>query len=159
MLFSLLLAGGGYLYLGGGKTTKLALVSCEPILLSGLEFRGVPGDEQLGRVFQEVEQFREESPLHTIYFVEPAGKRDTLHVFVGIEAREEVPDEWIQKRVECKEAVKASLDMHQWVMPSPEKTKRRIIDFASANGHNLEGVFIDIIIDRDRVQVWAPLRN
>lgn len=129
------------------------------MLLSGLEFKGTPGEERLGQVFQRVEQVRKESPLHTIYYIEPAGKRDTLHVFVGIETREGVPADWLQVRVDCKKAVRASLDMHQWVMPSPEKTKQRMIDFASANGQNLQGTFVDVIIDRDQVEVWAPIKE
>ncbi|MDN3686633.1 hypothetical protein [Cyclobacterium jeungdonense] len=158
-LVFLFLVGGGYLYLGGWKKTEFELIPCQPILLAGLEFRGTPGDERLGKVFQQVESFRFESPLHTIYFVEPSGKRDTLHVFVGIEVREGVPEEWIQKRVDCKEAVKASLKMHQWVMPSPENTKQLMSDFASSKGRSLDGIFIDKIIDRDWVEVWAPLKD
>lgn len=159
ILIFLFLAGGGYLYLGGWKKTEFDLIPCQPTVLAGLEFRGTPGDEHLGQVFQEVTTFRADAPLHTIYYVEPAGKRDTLHVFVGIEATEGVPEEWIQKRVECKEAIKASLKMHQWVMPSPDKTKQRMIEFASSKGRSVEGIFIDKIIDRDRVEVWAPLKD
>ncbi|SEJ68719.1 hypothetical protein SAMN05192553_108107 [Cyclobacterium xiamenense] len=158
----LLVAAAGYLYLGGASETKVELVSCQTLDLVGLEYRGTPQEERLGQYFQEVEANRGEAPLYTVYFEEPSGKRDTLHVFVGMasgEGPDRLPTSWAERSFDCSEAVKASMQMHRWVMPGPQQTKKKMEDFASARGRMLQGVFIDKIIGRNHVEVWAPVRE
>jgi hypothetical protein len=158
----LLLAVSVYLYLGGGTETRVDLVACHTVDLVGLEFRGTPQDERLRQYFQDVEANRGEDPLYTIYFEEPSGKRDTLHVFVGLERGDRpqsLPEGWIRRSFACREAVRASMQMHQWVMPGPQQTKQRIQEFALARGVVLQGLFIDKIMGRNHVEVWAPVRE
>lgn len=158
-VFGLLLSGI-YAYLGGFNAVSHELVNCQDIQLIGLEYRGTPQDEALGSIFQKVEAERNEMPLYTIYYVEPTGKRDTLHVFVGLElenSNQKFSEVWIKKSFDCQRAIRASLEMHQLVMPGASSVKQGIADFSKAEQVNLKGLFIDKIISRNKVEVLAPL--
>jgi hypothetical protein len=124
-------------------------------------FEGRPQDEKLGESFRSVETFISESPgsmLHTLYYEEPAGKRDTLRVFIGTDAAD-LPIGFDQFEMPCNQVVVAEINAHRFVMPSPVKVKDKIMAFAEDNGLMLQYVFIDRIIGADRVQVWAPLKS
>lgn len=153
---------GIYAYLGGFNAVRLELVNCQDIELVGLDYQGTPQDKGIGSVFQIVEGERKGSPLYTIYYVEPSGKRDTLHVFVGVEVKNSVNkpgDGWIKKTFDCQRAIRASMEMHQLVMPGANSVKQQISDFAKAKGVNPKGLFIDKIISRNKVEVLAPIKD
>ncbi|WP_163378122.1 hypothetical protein [Cyclobacterium sp. SYSU L10401] len=151
---------GIYVYMGGLNEVRMELIDCRDIELIGLEYRGTPQDEELGLTFQKVEAERNENPLYTIYYKEPSGKRDTLHVFVGLERGNTgkiLSEGWIEKTFECRRAIKASIEMHQLVMPGAGKTKQQMVDFARREQVDPQGVYIDKIISRDKVEVLAPI--
>ncbi|MBD3630232.1 hypothetical protein [Cyclobacterium sp.] len=153
---------GIYAYLGGFNAVSLELVNCQEIELIGLEYQGTPQDEGIGSIFQNVEAERKGSPLYTIYYVEPSGKRDTLHVFVGVEVENSfnnLYDGWVKKTFDCQRAIRASMEMHQLVMPGANSVKQKINDFAKAKGVNPKGHFIDKIISRNKVEVLAPISD
>src|SRR5690554_1137756 len=85
----ILLTGVGVYYLlGGFKDIEFHVEERENIELVGLTYRGTPQDDEIGETFLQVHQLIAKYPetrLHTLYEIEPAGKRDTLEVFVGIE--------------------------------------------------------------------------
>jgi hypothetical protein len=149
-----------YAYLGGFKPVNLEITSCRELNLVGIEYLGTPQDETIGAYFREVEASRGDKPLHTIYFIEPSGKRDTLQVFIGYESKEpklNLSSPWSYQTVECAQVIVAKLEMNRFVMPGPGKTKRAIQDFAKENGLTLKGIFIDKIISSNYVEVWAPI--
>ncbi|EON75590.1 hypothetical protein ADIS_3993 [Lunatimonas lonarensis] len=160
LLFSAVAAG--YYMLGGFNPVVIELKECRTIRLAGLYFEGTPQDERLGESFRSVEWLISGSPgsiLHTIYYEEPAGKRDTMRVFVGTDAAADLPIGFDQLEVPCNQVVVAEINAHRFVMPSPVKVKDKIMAFAEDNGLMLQDVFIDRIIGADRVQVWAPLKS
>src|SRR5690606_13839729 len=73
--------------LGGFNHIQLYLEEQQNIKLLGLRYRGTPQDPGMTGTFREIEKLLGNYPdsrLHTLYFVEPAGKLDTLEVFVGL---------------------------------------------------------------------------
>lgn len=151
-----------YFYLGGFKPITTSITSCSPINLLGVEYLGIPQDERIGDYFRMVERARKEAPLQTIYYIEPDGKRDTLHVFIGFESNtqeKKTTSPWTYESVNCAKAIVAKLEMNRLVMPGPEKTKKAIQAFAKEKGVELEGIYIDKIISSDIVEVWAPIRE
>ncbi|WP_339923361.1 hypothetical protein [uncultured Cyclobacterium sp.] len=149
-----------YFYLGGFNPIELKLNNCSDLNLVGLDYLGIPQDETIGEYFREVEAARKNKPLHTIYYIEPEGKRDSLHVFIGYESgvvdqKGSIP--WTQLSVKCQKVIVASLKMSRFVMPGPEKTKKAIEAFAQENGLSVTGIFIDKIISSNHVEVWAPV--
>lgn len=159
-----LTVGLGYAQLGGFRPIDIALVECADLELVGVEFIGTPQDEMLAGSFRKVEGVQNDNPgsvLHTIYYIEPAGKRDTMHVFVGVQKTSIVRpfSDLTQKEVACKRAVVAKISTHRFVMPSPLRIKRKIQEFASAEGLVLQEIFVDKLLDDSHVEVWAPVNG
>lgn len=165
LFITLLIIGGiillAYALLGGFNDVEIRVVDCSEIRLIGIDYRGTPQDESLTVAFKKVEDKRpKDNHLHTVYFVEPAGKRDTMHVFVGIEANGVSGVEvegWDSLSFKCESAIVVGVEGHRFVMPNPEKIKNQISSYVKDHGLVLQGVFIDRIIERDKVEVWAPL--
>lgn len=156
---TVLVAIGFYVFneMGGFKEVKLEVSNTADINLIGRHFRGIPQDEKLRTVFQEIEKIKNDNTgavLHTIYYAEPAGKLDTMEVFVGLESK------WMENKIgydqvsySGENVIIASIQAHRFVMPSPLKIKNEIIGFAKHNGLPEPNVFIDQIVGFDEVKV------
>jgi len=158
----LILAGSGlYVFnqLGGFNEVHVEIVNQEKFELSGRFFKGIPQDEKLGIAFKEIEEIKKANPgaaLHTIYYSEPAGKLDTMEVFVGLESK------WMDQEAgydqvtySGKNAIIATIKAHRFVMPGPLKIKNKIIAFAKVNSLPEPDIFIDQIIGPDEVKVFG----
>ncbi|PZX51833.1 hypothetical protein LV84_03591 [Algoriphagus ratkowskyi] len=146
--------------LGGNIPVEIQLVENKPDNLAGLTYRGTPGNVELGKIFEKMETQKALHPgsqLHTIYEVEPAGKLDTMLVFVGINQMHPISD--MEFRVfENRGYLLAQIKSSTWVMPSPEMVKEKLAEFAEANKLELSGIYIDKIISKNEVQVIAPIK-
>ncbi len=153
---------GYYLFdsLGGNNPVTISKISSKPDNLVGRQFIGTPNDERLGEIFREIETqkgLNSGTYLHTIYEAEPAGKRDTLKVFVGINKK--LPTSGLEFREFSEdEYLLAKINASKWVMPSPNSVKEKLYAYAEENNLTLSGVFIDKIISEDQVQVIAPVK-
>ena len=151
-----------YEQMGGFRPVSVSLEDCSDLELVGIEFRGSPQDEGLSTSFRAVETAKAAIPgsvLHTVYYTEPKGKRDTLHVFVGFQKADPqtLGLDMQEKRIACERAVVARISAHRFVMPSPQRVKREIVAFAAAKGLTVQGVFVDKLLDASNVEVWAPI--
>lgn len=157
-----IIIGLGYAQLGGFRPIDMVLVECTDLEFVGVEFIGTPQDEMLAGSFRKVEDIKYDNPgsiLHTIYYIEPAGKRDTMHVFIGVQKASilESVSDMTHKEVACRRAVVAKISAHRFVMPSPLRIKERIKEFASSEGVVLQEIFVDKLLDDKHVEVWAPV--
>jgi len=160
----LLLALGVYAMLGGFNRIDISVEDRSDINLVGLTYRGTPQDEGMVETFRRVESLAHKFPeanIHTIYHTEPAGKLDTLQVFVGIEQGDlaDLPEDFEVNTIRCDRVLVAEINSHKWVMPTPAAVKESLEAFAREEGLILQDVFVDKIIDRNQVKVLAPLEN
>ncbi|MDA0315582.1 MAG: hypothetical protein O2829_08245 [Bacteroidetes bacterium] len=162
ILLFVLGVGGYFIFdlLGGNRPIALSLVEASPETLAGKTFKGTPLDKKLEKAFSSVESLQSlhpETSLHTLYYVEPAGKLDTLEVFAGINLPFGAPGMEIKKFTESR-YILAKVSSNKWVMPSPESIKAQIQDYAKAKNLTLSGYYIDKIISETEVHVLAPVR-
>lgn len=152
-----------YYWLGGFRAIEVSSLPCQEIELAGILYEGTPQDERLGESFKKIERLIGQNPgksLHTVYYVEPAGKLDTMKVFVGLE-KKGIDDGSVgleHLSFSCKESIVARLSAHRFVMPGPLTVKKKIQEYANENGLEIEGIFIDKIIDASHVEVVAPVK-
>lgn len=158
-----LLGIGAFSYLGGFEKIPIQNQSLSTLKLYGLTYRGTPQDESLKETFEQVERLKEANPeavMHTIYYIEPAGKLDTMKVFVGLDQLgDTLGKDWEEKTIEAEQALIADLKVNKLVMPRPETVKEELKEFAADNGWELQGLFIDKLLSEDHVQVIAPIRK
>ncbi|OOG75197.1 hypothetical protein [Algoriphagus sp. A40] len=146
--------------LGGNNPILVEIVDKTPPTLAGKTFKGIPQDKELGETFQYFETLLSLNPgkkIHTIYFQEPAGKLDTMEVFVGLDLPF-APVGMESKSFSESRYILATIKASKWVMPGPEKVKAKIEDFAKENNLTLTGLFIDKIISDKEVVVVAPIK-
>ncbi|MFC0261555.1 hypothetical protein [Fontibacter flavus] len=149
--------------LGGFNQIEITQTNLGTIELTGKTYRGIPGNESLKETFlmmEELQRSHPESKLHTIYFVEPAGKLDTMEVFVGLESS------WVTDKTDLTElqfdgssAIVANIQAHRFVMPGPNRVKNEILEFAEENKLAEPKIFIDQIIGPEAVKVIALDQN
>lgn len=154
------LAYGVFIQLGGSNPIELQLVSATPPSLAGKTYRGTPQDKALGDTFRSIETLQSLHPgkkIHTIYLVEPAGKLDTMEVFVGLDLPF-APVELEPKTFAEARYVLATIKGSRWVMPGPDTVKEEIEAFSEENQLKLSGIFIDRIVSDTEVQVIAPVK-
>ena len=152
-----------YWQLGGFNPIHISVKERADVKLLGLTYRGTPQDPGMLGTFQQIEEVINKYPqsrLHTLYDIEPAGKLDTLEVFVGVEFKEEIneQEELTLRQIECSQVIVAEIEAHRLVMPSPEKVKSQIESFAISQNILTQGLYVDKIIDDRRVEVIAPVR-
>ena len=148
----------GFSKLGGNTPIEVTLIEKNPESLAGITYRGTPGNEKLGEIFKKMEAEKGMHPgsqLHTIYEVEPAGKLDTMTVFVGI--NQNLPLTGMEFRT-FDSYLLATIKSNKWVMPSPETVKEKLSEYTKENKLQLSGVYIDKIISENEVQVIAPIK-
>lgn len=159
----LILVGLGiYWKLGGFNAIQVSLEDSANLKLLGLTYRGTPQDPGMLATFQQLESVIEEFPqthLHTIYYNEPAGKLDTLEVFVGLEYIDAIAEKetFEIKEIRTSMIIVAAMQSHRLVMPSPRAVKAKIAAFAEEKGLILQDIYIDRILDQERVEVLAPV--
>lgn len=159
----ILLAGiGVYYLLGGFKDIEFHIQEMENIELLGHTYRGTPQDDKLEETFLQIHQLIAKYPgthLHTLYEIEPAGKRDTLEVFVGVENLGIIaPRDGLEERIiPCSKAIVANIEVHRLVMPVPDVVKRKIEEYAEEMGVATQGIYVDLIINERHVKVIAPI--
>lgn len=155
--------GIGYYFfvqLGGNNPIEVTLIDQSPETLAGKTFRGIPQDEKLEETFRSIETQQSLNPgskIHTIYYIEPAGKLDTMEVFVGLNLPFATGD-LESKSFQEKQYLLAKVTANKWVMPGPNKVKAKLEEFAQENQLELSGIFIDKIISETEVQVIAPIK-
>lgn len=150
----------GFNKLGGNNPITILKIETNPESLAGKTYFGTPQDEKLAMIFQELESQKGLHPgtfIHTIYEIEPAGKLDTMVVFVGINQALPLAD-FEFKRFEENSYLLAKISGNRWVMPGPDTVKAALVKYAEENGLNLSGIFIDKIISEEEVYVIAPVR-
>jgi hypothetical protein len=161
-IFLVLLVVAGYWgfdRLGGNNPISVLKIESSPESLAGRTYSGIPQNEKLALIFEEMETQKGLHPgtfIHTIYEVEPAGKLDTMIVFVGINQALPLADLEF-KKFEEQSYLLAKISGSRWVMPGPDKVKSSLENYAKENGLTLSGIFIDKIISEEEVHVIAPI--
>lgn len=155
---------GIYYQLGGFNEVEYTIEPRDGIKLMGRTYRGTPQDEQLGNTFKEIEALIQKNPgsnLHTLYYSEPAGKLDTLLVFVGVEYQDHMDRLKYNlelKTIPCTQVIVANIKAHRLVMTGPDQVKRGIEKFARKNEVVTQGIFVDRIKGEGEVEVIAPIQ-
>lgn len=150
----------GFDQLGGNNPIQIELMDNPPPTLAGKTYRGTPQDKKLAETFRSIEVLLALHPgkkIHTIYYLEPAGKLDTMEVFVGLDLPFS-PADLESKTFSETRFVRATIRGNKWIMPGPETIKEKIGDYARKNQLILSGVFIDKLVSEGEVQVIAPVQ-
>ena len=159
VLILLALIGVGFLVfnkLGGFSDIVVTQSDLGKLELSGIYFVGTPTQTELRDAFTRMEAIKNshsEAHLYTLYYREPAGKLDTMEVFVGVEKKFVAQDMLQTLILDASEAIVATIQAHRFVMPGPTKVKNEIKEYADFASLPRPVIFVDQIISADEVRV------
>ncbi|MBW3470391.1 hypothetical protein [Arthrospiribacter ruber] len=147
---------GLYMF-GGFNEIEVQKENLGEISLVGIHYKGTPQDPKLKSSFEKIESLAEKNPeafINTIYLIEPAGKLDTMEVFVGIEKKwAEDLSSFEERNFDASSSIVANIQAHRFVMPGPKKVQKKINSFAKENKLEQPEIFIDQIISPNKVRV------
>lgn len=153
------LIGVGFLVfykLGGFTEIVVSQSDMGQLELSGIYFQGTPTQTELRDAFSRIEAIQRNQPeafLYTLYYSEPAGKLDTMEVFVGVEKRFVSQDTLQTLNLDASDVIVATISAHKFVMPGPNKVKSEIQEYADLVNLPRPVVYLDKIISSSEVQV------
>jgi hypothetical protein len=157
----ILLAMVFYHQLGGFKSIVIEKKAFEELKLKGINFKGLPSDPALELAFKTVQDKANQdpfSPFYVIYHQEPAGKTDTLQVFVGLaDDNKNTDPNWENLNFFQEAALFVELEIHPLVMPSPSKIKKELKKYAQSQQLLISEPFIEKIQGKNKITVIAPI--
>ncbi len=159
VLIALILFGVGlfvFYKLGGFSDIEIRQADLGILELSGVYFVGTPTQPELRDAFASMEVIQSKQPnaqLFTLYYREPAGKVDTMEVFVGVEHRFVSEDTLQRLNIDASDVIIATVKAHRYVMPGSSKVKNEIQEYADFANMTKPVFFLDKIISPDEVQV------
>lgn len=147
---------------GGFKDIEVAKEDLGKIELVGIYYRGTPQDPGLKKAFEQMEEIANANPeayLNTIYYIEPAGKLDTMEVFVCVEKKWAGESSALtEKTFDGSSVIVANIQSHRFVMPGPQKVQKKIKEYAEENSLPKPDLYIDQIFSPSKVRV-VGLKN
>lgn len=153
------LIGVGFLVfynLGGFSDILVSQTDMGQLELSGIHFQGTPTQTELRDAFSRIEAIQRNQPaafLYTLYYSEPAGKLDTMEVFVGVEKRFVSQDTLQTLNLDASDVIVATVNAHRLVMPGPNKVKSEIQEYADLVSLPRPVIYLDKIISSEEIQV------
>lgn len=158
-----------YALLGGFREAEVALVEVEGsgYRLVGKPYRGTLKDPALNELLNEVGGLWEQGTLSGVLTVailkEPVTDKDTVEQFIGVllpkgEQFDELPPAYELLEVPAQQAVRASLQAHSSVWPSPNKLREEAEHYAREKGYELQpSILFEKYYGPGRLEVEVPL--
>lgn len=164
----LALAAVIYALLGGFREAEISLVEVKGgYRLAGKPYVGTLKNPALTQLLDEVGSHWESGALPGVLTVailkEPLTDKDTVEQFIGVllpagAEPEKLPASYEVMEVPARQAVRASLDAHASVWPSPDKLRDKAEAFARERGYTLQSeVFFEMYHGPSRLEIEMPL--
>jgi effector-binding domain-containing protein len=154
-----------YYYLGGFKDTQLSLVETDSYVVAGYEYIGLYKEEALQDLFFQVSDLVDSGKLAgtvtVVNYQFQDLKRDSVHQLIGVQLSElpsAMPEGMSVDTIPASCAVRAIIQAHPLVMPHPEETQQRIIDFAQDQSLELNSMVLERYIGQEKIWVDIPVR-
>jgi hypothetical protein len=153
-----------YNQLGGFNEPVISYESVKEYTIAGKQFKGRASDPAIENLFSEMKLLKQEKgylgPLVMVWYKEENKQDEPIEVLIGIEI---LPGETIPERLEptyiqMNGVVRAEINAHASVMPSPENVLKEIRKFAETNDFMLQEIIIDKYLEESVVYTEIPVK-
>ncbi len=156
-----------YYHLGGFKKIQVRKIdNAGPYVMDiwGKEFTGDMQDTIWKNMFvgirNEIIEGQLKGPIMIIYYKKPDNSthKGKIEAFIGAEAGDDIPPSGNLKErmINVNGVIRASLNMHPVLMPSPERVKKLISQFAKNNHLREDSIMIEKYFPDNTLQVEVP---
>jgi len=153
-----------YNNLGGFNEPVIMYEHITEYVFMGKNYEGKTSDPTIEDLFTEMKQLKLEDQykgsLVMVWFEEAKTKNDIVHVFIGLEKLpgENIPDHLETTTIQMNGLVRAKINAHASVMPSPSKVQKMIKAYAEKNNYTLQDILIDKYPEESVVYTEIPVR-
>lgn len=154
-----------YDYLGGFNETAISLVESEDYVVAGYVYRGPYRQSALQDLFFRVQDFVESGTLvgrvTVLNYQFDIAAQDSVHQLIGVRLDNlplNLPEGITIDTVRADKVVRATIRAHPLVMPNPEDTQQKILDFARQASLDLADLVLEQYVGEEEIWVDVPLR-
>lgn len=166
IVFALIFTGILILYnhLGGFEEPEITYEPVMEYIIAGKKFKGTASDPAMEDLFAEMKLLKQEKgymgPLVMIWYKEAKKKKDSVEVIIGIELLpgEIPPEHLLTTKMQMNGILRAKINAHASVMPSPGKVLKKIRTYADENDYELQNIFIDKYPEESVVFTEVPIK-
>ena len=156
----------GYFYLGGLNKVVITLESVNDYNLVGVHYEGKPKGEAIETAFFEarehVDAKRLNGILTLVHYNDSTLAKNQIKLFIGVKLNvgtSDLPEGYERLTIPAKNAIRATIEAHNVVMPSPESIEASIKEKAAQLNLRLLDFTIEQYISERELLIEIPVRN
>jgi len=163
-----LVLGGGITYylLGGTRPVEVSVAQPGEYFMVGKAFEGRYTNPEMKENFRLARQYVSngtvKGTLALVFYVRPEANKGQTKCFAGVltDPKAAVPEAYELRIINAPRVVRATVERHNLVMPSPEAIREQIEAFAKEKNLQLSSEYtIEKIVSDWKVVVEVPLAN
>lgn len=158
---------GFYVYLGGLNSVEITIESVDGYKIAGRDFLGEADDENIEKYFFEAKELTQSGALKgslaILHYNDTTLEKKQIHLFVGVVLDSDfsgnLPAEYELKNVACNQAIRATIEAHNAVIPGPDTIEERLKEKGAEANLQLTSYTIEKYISENLLVVDWPVKD
>lgn len=153
----------GYMYLGGLNKIEYSVENVSDYNLVGLPFKGNGDDPKIEEAFFQAREYVENGTLDGIltlvHYNDTTLVDKEIKLFIGInlsKGTSNLPEGYQRLTIPAQRAMRATIEAHNVVMPSPETIEDNLIEKAKESGFRLQDFTIEQYMSEQQLIIDMP---
>lgn len=155
-----------YIKLGGLNEVEIQLENTPEYHIAGKYYAGRYKDQAVEEIYYEVKSMMDKGvlkgTLSIIYFKDPIEAQGDVENFIGILTTDDttrIPKGYEWRTIPAGKAVRAKINAHNLVMPTPETINNKIDEFAQSENLSLSNISIEKYTSDNELIIEVPLSD
>ncbi len=154
-----------YMYLGGLNKVEYTIENVSDYNLIGVQFQGEGDSKEIEIAYEEAKTYvldkKYDGILTLVHYNDTTLEEDQVKFFIGIKLNEgtsDIPSNYQRLTIPAKYAVRASIEAHNSVMPTPETIEENLREKAGEASLRLQDFTIEQYISENLLIIDMPAR-
>lgn len=155
----------GYFYLGGLNKVTISLESVSDYNLVGIHYQGREKNEAIEKAFitarEHLENGRLNGVLTLVHYNDSTLADKQVKLFVGIKLNQgtsDLPEGYKRLTIPASNAIRATIEAHNVVMPTPENIEKSMIEKATQLNLRLQDFTIEQYLSERDLLIEIPVK-
>lgn len=155
-----------YYYLGGFNQTEISLEETDAYVIAGYSYSGPYREDELQQLFFQVKDFVDsgtlEGTITVLNYDNEFAAGDSIQQLIGVRLAatpRQKPEDLQLDTIPAGKVIRAVISAHPLVMPHPQDTHEKIINFAREQSLELGDMSIEQYVGETELWVEVPLRQ
>lgn len=155
----------GYTYLGGLNKVEITLESVSDYNLVGIHYEGSEKGEDIEEAFTQAREYllnnRLNGVLTLVHYNDSTLSEKQVKLFVGIKLNagtSDLPKGYKRLTIPASNAIRATIEAHNVVMPTPENIEKSMIEKATQLNLRLQNFTIEQYLSERNLLIEMPVK-